>query len=528
MPKKDKFASKPILISKLMNQKALAFFCGLAILSCSKDKLDFGMAEDIRLKPKVEAPLVKAYLSLEDLEEIDSNIVADLDNALRIRFRKDSIFSLYALDFVEIPEQPAIENTLSQSQTLINADIELGTLGGAELNDATFKDGSLYLALASSNTYSSDVDVEIILKNADDNGTTISRVLTLPQGQLSVEDSIDLKNVSFDFSDGGQKVNYIGLALELKNPSAVGAGESIQVKTQFKNIFLEEATGFFGQRKVNIPAGSLDFDISGISEFSSGLFLTEPSLKLIAHSSLGAPLGLNIDMDGVNDEGTVVSLGAGTNFLAGASSPGMVQQTVIDFTAGNSNIADFLANLPTTILYSGSGELNPGSGSANNSISSSSGITADIEVDVPLKFRAKNVKFSEVLDDIDFFEENPEEVEELTMIFYTDNGMPFDMDLKVSFLEKETGDSIQGIDLSLLDAAPVDANGRVIRSAPQKRTEVVISKQMLEDLKKCNKIEFEGKLNTTNNGSQVAALYTDYELTIKIAAKANLNLKISE
>lgn len=511
------------IYSTIMKQKlALLAIPAMALLSCSKDKLDFDMVDDIKWKPNVEAPLVVARLSLEDLDEKDSNLVADSDNALRVRFRKDSLFYFSALDFVKIPAQNPVGVPLSLSNSQINSDLELGTLGGVELRNAQFTKGALGIQLDISSGVPSDVMVRISINNADVNGVVAEKTVTLPANNIYIEDSLNLALADFDFTDGQQKVNFISLSLEVLNPVALG-GEIVTVTTQFRNLELENAEGFFGQRYINIPAGNFDFDIAGISEFTNGLFLTDPSLKLVTTSTLGASLGLELDLDGVNEDGNVVSLDAEAQLLAAASSPQNPNTSDIEYNGNNSGIAEFLANLPNNILYSGRAEINPPGESQNNFINRNSGVSANLEVDIPLKFTAKNVKLDEILD-VDFFKENPEEVDEVTLIFYSDNGLPFEMGVNVAFLEAETGDSLQGFSLPLLDAAPVDGNGRVIRNAPQKRVEVKITKDMVEDLSRCDKLRFVGSLKTGSNGDDVAALYTDYELTIKVAAKAKLNL----
>lgn len=497
------------------------------MVSCSKDKLDFDMAKDIRFRPEVEAPLVNAKLSLEDLDERDTNIVADPDNALRIRYVKDSLFYISAAEFVEIPEQNPVSITLPQTAPQINTDISLGTIGGVELNQATLAGGSYVIELETSAPVIANISVEVILKNAMQNGSVISKTVVLPVGGTSAIDSVDLTNVVFDFTGGQQKVNYIGMSMEVLNPVSMTPGSSIDVITQFKRLGLDEASGFFGQRSINIPGSSIDFDISGLDDLVDGFYLTDPQLALITTSTLGAGMSMNLDLDGVNASGEVVGLDAGTKPINAAADPNTPKTNIIKFDKSNSNIADFLANIPSEILFGGKVELNP-AGVSNNFITKTSGVKLGMEVDVPLKLRADNIKLDKIIDGIDLFSDNPEEMEALTLIFYTDNGFPFDMSLDVKFLDKYSGDSIHGFQLPLLNAAPVDVNGKVTSHAPSERLEVVFTPEMLDRIKNSDKIRFVGKISTANNGNQVATLYTDYELGIKIAAQVKLNVKLND
>ena len=508
--------------------KQLAILLTLSVIvSCSKDKLDFDMAKDIRFRPEVEASLVNAKLSLEDLAERDTNIIADPDNSLRIRYAKDSMFYISAADFVEIPEQNPISIPLPQSAPQINTDIALGTIGGVELDNATISEGTYVISLESSNPVTADINVEVVLKNAMQNGVVISKTVMIPSGGTTSKDSVDLTNVVFDFTGGQQKVNYIGMSMEVLNPASMTVGSSINVITQFKRLGLEEATGFFGQRSINIPGSNIDFDISGLDELVDGFYLTDPQLTLKTTSTLGAGLSMNLDLDGVNSGGSVVSLDAGTKPIDAAQDPNTPKTNTIIFDKNNSNIADFLANIPSEILFAGKVELNP-SGLTNNFITKESGVKLGMEVDVPLKLRADNIKLDKIIEGIDFLSDNPDEIDALTLIFYTDNGFPFDMSVDVKFLDKVTGDSIHGFQLPLLNAAPVDANGRVTEHASPERLEVPFTPEMLDRIKHSDKIHFVGKISTANNGNQVATLYTDYELGVKIAAQVKLNVKLND
>lgn len=509
-----------------MKQLTILAIAGLA-LSCSKDNLDFDMVNDIRLQPEVEAPLINASLSLADLEARDTNIVVDPDNALRIKYNKDSLFYISASQFVEIPEQNPVSITLHESLPLLDADIQLGTLGGVELGQAIFSDGFYVITLEATSTAVSAIDVEVTLKNAIQNGSPISKIMTLSAGETVAKDSIDLSNIEFDFTGGQQKVNYIGMSMEIVDPSAMTPGSSIEVSTQFKRLHLDEATGFFGQRNINIPGNSLDLDISALDDLVNGLYLTDPQLTLNTTSTLGANLSMDLDMDGINSNGGVVSLNAGSKSITSADNPNTPKQNSIIFNKTNSNIADFLANIPAEVLYSGKIELNP-AGRTNNFITKNSGVKVGVDVDVPLRLRADNMQLDKILDGINFFSENPEEIEALTLIFYTDNGFPFDLFVDVQFLEINTGDSIQGFQLPLLKAAPVDGNGKVTSNAPVERLEVIFTAEMLDRIQHADKLRFLGRISTANSGSQIASLYTDYELGIRVAARVKLNIKLDD
>ena len=78
---------------------------GLILVSCSKE-LDFDMVDDIAINPSGTIPLATLTLNLGDLvNDIDSTIVVDPDNSLRIYYRQDSVFTYSASDILTIPDQ---------------------------------------------------------------------------------------------------------------------------------------------------------------------------------------------------------------------------------------------------------------------------------------------------------------------------------------------------------------------------------------------------------------------------------------
>ena len=180
-----------------MKQLTIVTVAVAIALSCSKDKLDFDMAKDIRFQPEIEAPLINATLSLADLEERDSNLVVDPDNALRIKYFEDSLFFLSASEFVNIPEQNPLSIPLSKDLPQLESDIELGTLGGVQLGQTTFSQGSYVISLGTSSSFTTNVDVEVVLKNAMLGGVPIRKTLTLPANSSSIKDSLDLSKLNY-------------------------------------------------------------------------------------------------------------------------------------------------------------------------------------------------------------------------------------------------------------------------------------------------------------------------------------------
>ncbi|MGB0979463.1 MAG: hypothetical protein ACPGVV_08710, partial [Croceimicrobium sp.] len=115
----------------------------LAILifsACSKKELDFDMIDDLEVKSSATIPLASLTLSLEDLvaDIEDSTLVVDQDNALRIYYRQDSVFTYSINDILTIPDQDPLPLPVDKTQPNFDLNVALGTIAGAQLYNAVF------------------------------------------------------------------------------------------------------------------------------------------------------------------------------------------------------------------------------------------------------------------------------------------------------------------------------------------------------------------------------------------------------
>ncbi len=499
----------------------------ILVSSCYKDKLDPGMLEDLRFSPELEVPLVNARLSLEDIVANDTSGIfqVDPDNFITIKFKEEGLFEFSPDAFVDIPDQDPQTFPVVVGQPPVLLNMALGTIGGVELANTEFFQGIMELKLRSGSPLAEDVEVKLTIHNAQKASQDLSHNLILDAGDTLGRDSVSLPGYVFDFSNGGQNVNYISVGIELVNPPAALLGTALTYSIQFKSLDLQYATGFFGDRDVNIPSGDFSFDLSGIEKLASGFKITNPDLKLLIASNIGLPVLISPDLDGINSVNDVTPLDATPQMIAAATDTVGYDTSVISFNSGNSNISNFIASIPSTILYSGKAGLNPAGKTTNNFIGRNAALSASIDVELPLEISIDNSILEQELTNIDIFSENPDEIEEITLIFRSSNGFPFDLDLSAAFLDSVTQDSVFGFDLGLLRAAETNANGVILQRGvyPAPR-EITFSGADLDILTSTNAIRFRAKLNTP--GGTPRKFFTHFDTEISIAARVKLNAKL--
>jgi hypothetical protein len=499
----------------------------LILAACARDKIDFDMLDDLAFNPQIQVPLVNARLSLADIVAGDTTIQVAADNSLSIVYVEDSLFEFAAVDFVNIPRQEPTTITLVENGLpFIALNVGLGTLGGVQLSSANFDGGYLVYTLRTATGVSNDVDVRLRLTNATLGGNTFDQVLTLPQGTTVYNDSIDISGLDFDFSNGGTTYNYLEVYVGLEDTAQTPNNQSFDIDVAFAGLAIQTAEGFFGNRVINIPNGQFDLNLEGLEEFTSGFRLTNPTIKLKASSNIGMDIGLAPKFNGVNADNKVQALGFTPQTVSGAPAVGQTVNSEVVVDRNNSDIVDFLANLPNKILYSGSVNLNPGQNNASNFITKDARLRMGLELDIPLEFSAQNMTLEQKIEDVNILDSATQDlVEEVTLYFRNKNGFPFELDLTVVFLDRETGDSINGVYIPLLEPAPIDMQGRVTQKLTRNFS-VKFEQDQIVDLAKTGSIIIKARLNTPNGGNDAIKLYSDYDFQTLISVRTKVNYEL--
>ena len=510
------------------NLRWLVLVVAIAASACTKEELDFDRLNNLQSKPNLQLPLVNARLQLDDLVETDSFLVEDPDKSLRIVYRQDSIVTFQPNNILELPSQDEVKYPLVVGQPPFDAGIALGTLAGAELADVNFSDGVLRFGVANAQPQPNDVDFELKIVNATNpvTGDTLTAQYTLPANQTSFRDSMSITPYTFDFSNNGQDINYIGIDARIVNDGGASNNTGFECFFQLDSMEISSAEGYFGDRVVNFPAGEFALDIQGLKEFSEGFFLTDPSIRLISRNEVGLPLEMSADFDGVNKQNNYAALNAPSLTLSTPQNAG--DPAVLDtfrINSSNSNVVNFLASVPQKVIYTGSVQMNPNGRTGNtNFLATGAGVALDLEIDIPLELRAEKMQLEETIDDVNLTDENPEFIERLTMFFKSRSSFPFDVTMNVSFLDSVTRDSVAGISLDLLNAAPVNSQGRADPNNPVENVQqVVFDDDQINGLVRSNAIRIRATMNTANNGQEIVKLFTDYGLNLQIAVDTKLN-----
>lgn len=495
---------------------------GLTLLSCQPN-LDFDKFNSVQYNGEWEMPLVNANLSIEDILVEDTLFTVDPDGGLRIIYENDSLFGFSIEDFTKVPNQDPLSTLVPLDLPTITAATSMNTLGGAKFKTFTVKNGDLRFTTSSSLV--DTVKLSLTINNATLNGSVFQTNINAPTGNHT--STVDISGLMLDLTNGGTTQNYLSFTIAVVDKGSAPLGSTIDLELQYENLTCENAVGYFGSRRVNIPSGDISLGIGAFEKFLNGLYLENPLIDLIITSNVGLPFGLNLDLDGVNGSGNVTSLGLDTINMAGPSFVGDYDTTHVIINKNTSNIVDFISNVPNTILFSGNGTMNPnGETTTDNFITADGEMYLGLKMDLPLELRTQNLVFHQTIDSVDFGgladQDNP--VEKLTMFFKVENEFPLDASLKLIFKDLQ-GVSTDTVILNLFSAAPVDANGRSTGYAFSSEA-VELTSAKIDHLIHAKSLLIEAVMNTSNNGNTVVKIYEDYDVKVHVGMKVKLKYDV--
>ncbi len=387
-----------------------------------------------------------------------------------------------------------------------------------------------------STTFLGDVALEVVFPSARKEGDTLRYHYLVTGGTL--KDSLLFGGASFDLStDPEQPYNalpyrYVVTLVYTGNYVDFSTTDLFYVRYQIRDVTLDYAEGYFGEQEASFDGDTIETGMEEVfSHIHGTLSLTNPQVKIFYSNGFGIPVEITADITGVDGEGREQSLNAPPmrmDYPVVREDP--PAEGVLAFTRDNTNIVELIDLRPLTIIYGGGARMNPdGFQGWDNFISASSSLVAGLEVDVPLEIRLQNLVLSDTLEnplqneDADTSEFSLKDLDYLMLYLGTDNGFPMDLSIRMYMYDSLThvvSDSV--LFGKILEAAPVDAGGRVTETVTTKQ-QVRIEGSQLEALETANALILVVTFNTSGAGTQDVKIYTDYTLGFRLAVATALD-----
>lgn len=399
-----------------MNERAhrlpVALLAGavLLITACRKE------ADESQWDIDVAIPLVRTTLTIGDLIG-DTLIGTDGQGNVSILY-STRLFELGLDTLLSAPDTslryqypdlgsgslPFPANTPYQA---LDVDVRFD-LDEFELRELRIRSGALDLALT--NRLPSILQADFSLPGAALNGIGLSTIMSLPSGSQSdpgtASQNIPLDGYTFDLR-GPQYNDVNTLAMELsimaETDVTLTTADSLVVVVSYHDIIPEYARGYFGQRDINVDADTSELNV--FDGMSGLLDIDEATAVLKVRNGVGVDARARIDhIRSVNrSTGNIVDLqhtitSSPLNLDRAIDLGSSFQAAVNDYTlnTANSNIDAFIENLPDAIAYDMDVTIDPlgDVSNGNDFFYHESTLSADLDVDIPLRLIATNLALS--------------------------------------------------------------------------------------------------------------------------------------
>ncbi|MDP2387010.1 MAG: hypothetical protein Q8M29_11600 [Bacteroidota bacterium] len=524
-------------------------FLAISFLSCRKEKTYWDA--------DIVAPVATSSLSLSNLFP-DTLLEANSGGQLSINFEAE-LFRLAADTLLELPDtsfknvfgpvmfqggyfnyQPG-QTLYSSANNLVSFQIA----NGIKLKEAVIRSGKVHLEVR--NPLRQPTEFICSVGSAELNGVPLLISLTVPAGTQASpayrDTFVTVDNYHVDFSgNDGTKTNTISQSLIFKiAPNAVTDtlkyGDTLKSLITFVDLIPDYGRGYFGNQTLTLGPDTAIFDV--FNQISSGsLGLDSANIQVQMQNEFGVDLRSNLtavqSISPINASVNLTGSNIGTSFNVGRAiatgnpaSPVTPYNKTIAFTNTNSNINQFIGNLPNSISYALSSQINPlGNISGyNDFVYYGTNFKADLKAHVPLRFSANNIVLRDTTEfNVSALSEEIDKVNEGKLILKATNSYPFSLAVTGILLDENNQpiEPLISAPNNLVNAPVVNASNVVV--APQETIiEIYFDKGKFESIKKARKIAYYITFNTTNQPNAVAFLNW-YKLDLLLTADFNYSV----
>lgn len=520
----------------------------LSVTSClKKEDFDFDKLVYPDWEPNFSLPLVYSSLDLSQvLNEVEDSdmLIEDAQHFLTLVYKR-RLMSQIAQEVFEIDNQtfnnnhsfslPAGFSVGDSSTFTFSDDFVFATTNNEVLDTLYLKEGTLDLQIQSNINH--DTRIRVFLPTVRRNGVpfveTINQVYTGTPYNINL--SFDLEDYVMAFHHSGGMFNQLPINYEITAFNNSGASDLspyvFDCNVGFDNLAYEKMIGFLDYIEYQFNDDSLSIDIFKNSWFGNFL-LQDPKLFIRVTNSLGFPLEIVFDyLEGYNPNTSVNVPITGVSTPISVNQPaymGDITTTTIELNKDNSNIKDAINDMPHHLHYRFDGHANPTGIYTPNFVLDTSAFKVDIELEMPLYGQAWDFT---IQDTIDYEFEQLEEVVYAKFLIDITNGFPIDAGIQIYFADTtyQVIDSLFTYKKEIITAAPVGSspNYRVVERR-HKYTEIFLSASRLENISKARHMIIAANMATTNTGTDIVKIYSDYLIDVRLAIQAQLKVNLND
>lgn len=476
----------------------VAFSLALTLLtSCRKE------SDGARWDVDVAVPLVRTTLTIGDLvpdsllaEDAEGNVMLLYDTRL-FALDLDTVLSAPDTSFRYSYFPPGGFNLTLFPNTTFNSQSNFTRfeLDDLELRELWVRSGQVNMQVV--NRVATNVIGNFSLPGATLNGQPLTLQVTAPPGTAASPSSLstvqDLSGYRFDLrgpdlNDVNTLTTTQAFTTDPAGPQVVmSTADSLEAVISYTGIVPQYARGYFGTRVIDLEEGTTTLNV--FNDLSGALQLQDATARLKVLNGLGAEIRVDVQhlrsLNATTGQTVDLSHAIITNplnidraiDLGGSFQPALNQYIL---NAGNSNLLDFLENLPTSIGYDLDITLDPlgDVSNGNDFLYYESTLAADLELSIPLHIAATDLTLTTTTDP--GFEGTLENhaVQAGVLHVFADNGFPFSATVELAIVDENGTVYALLTPGGTVQAANVDNNGQVT-STTQSQVDFTVSAEQM-------------------------------------------------
>ncbi len=353
-------------------------------------------------------------------------------------------------------------------------------------------------------------------------------VPTIDDNTPSVANGVfDLTDYNFDLGgqDGfsfNEALTHLTLTVDPESnvPATVSGGDSVVVELKFIDPVLSYARGYFGQHEIlvnetvdlglnfNMPTGILNIDEANVNLSVTNYLGTDARIHFgnLSCYNTAANNSVYLNYSPLFDP---------INVTRAFDNGGNIEPVQISFglNNSNSNIADFMENLPNQFAVDGVVQINPLGDvmDGNDFIYADRTIETKLDIDLPLRIAMNNFVLQDTLELSDI---NDLPNASGKLFLEIENYFPFSANIKLDLMDSE-GNFIRSIinNESINSANLTEIPGNT--NAVQSKLAIEVDPALLSELKAGNKFLIRINLNTPGGNTPVG-IYKWYKMNFKL------------
>lgn len=534
-----------------MHRSITSLFAIMAIslTSCFKDLTEkANNIDNIKWNPTLALPLTYGSFTIaefaDELSGENFSATTRDDGLVVFKYSQDKTFSKTAEELVNIEDKnytitlkpealilPDLPITGSITQTELHT-FSVSTQEGDKLYSAIMKGGTVDISLTGN--FPASGELLFTFNSVTINGLPLETIFQWSYDGTNNQQftrSLSLEGAEVDYSSNGATFNYFEftttLTLNYEGQSLV-ISDGLDLILDVKSMQFSQATATISQRTITSVTNEFTFNFT--DELKSGFYyFDEPSISFNFTNSFGVPLDVSFNETTAHSDtrgdllltGDIVSASSSIGYPS-INEIGSSVQTVLSINHLNSNLPDILAWQPNTISYTFEGVVNPNANDDIHFVLDTSRISADIQFELPMIGRFRNLTFTERYDfDGSIFEE----VESALFRLTTQNGLPINADIQLYFLS-DTGTMIDSLiydDRKILEAGLTDVNGKVTEPTI-KEIDIIIQNDRLIPISTATGMLLRATLNTPENETRSVRIYEKDRLILKLFAQTEFEI----